>query len=107
MSRDGVQRGRVLGLWRDAAETSRYRYGKIGTMWSARKPSNLARERTVRFWKRMQQYGKRECNQVLEGCHDRTIFSVAWGEEGKVCSLGLIFVSSQVGNGGRKREGLK
>lgn len=40
----------------------------------------------------MQQY-RWECVQVLEGHHDRTIFSVAWGE-GKVGSLGWIASAS-------------
>ena len=52
-------------------------------------------DNTVRIWKRVQQY-KWECVQVLEGYHDRTIFSVAWGE-GKVGSLG--WVASASGDG--------
>ena len=51
---------------------------------------------TVRIWKRVQQY-KWESVQVLEGYHDRTIFSVAWGE-GKVGSLGWIASSSSDGH---------
>ena len=50
---------------------------------------------TVRIWKRVQQY-KWESVQVLEGYHDRTIFSVAWGE-GKVGSLGWIASASSDG----------
>jgi len=52
-------------------------------------------DRTVRIWKRVQQY-KWECIQVLGGYHDRTIFSVAWGE-GKVGSLGWIASASSDG----------
>jgi WD40 repeat protein len=47
---------------------------------------------TVRVWKRVQQY-KWECVQVLEGYHERTIFSVAWGE-GEPGSLGWIASTS-------------
>jgi len=47
------------------------------------------------MWKRVQQC-KRECVQVLEGYHDRTIFSVAWGE-GKVGSL--VWIASASGDG--------
>ena len=43
----------------------------------------------------MQQY-KWECVQVLEGYHDRTIFSVTWGE-GTVGSLGWIASASSDG----------
>lgn len=43
----------------------------------------------------MQQY-KWECVQVLEGYHDRTIFSVAWGE-GQAGSLGWIASASSDG----------
>ena len=49
-------------------------------------------DKTVRIWKRMQQY-KWDCVQVLEGYHDRTIFSVAWGE-GKAGTLGWIASAS-------------
>ena len=52
-------------------------------------------DRTVRIWKRVQQYNW-ECVQVLEGYHDRTIFSVAWGE-GKAGSLGWIASASSDG----------
>jgi WD40 repeat protein len=52
-------------------------------------------DRTVRIWKRMQQH-KWECVHVLEGHHDRTIFSVAWGE-GKAGSLGWIVSASSDG----------
>ncbi|KAF9653945.1 WD40 repeat-like protein, partial [Thelephora ganbajun] len=40
-------------------------------------------DRTVRIWKRW------DCVQVLEGYHDRTIFSVAWGEGNPVLRGGL------------------
>ena len=43
----------------------------------------------------MQQY-KWECVEVLAGYHDRTIFSVAWGE-GRVGSLGWIASASSDG----------
>lgn len=52
-------------------------------------------DRTMRIWKRVEQY-KWECVQVLEGHHDRTIFSVAWGE-GEVGSLGWIASASSDG----------
>lgn len=52
-------------------------------------------DRTVRIWKRVGQH-KWECVQVLEGYHDRTIFSVAWGE-GIVGSLGWIASASSDG----------
>lgn len=50
-------------------------------------------DKTVRIWKRVEQY-KWECIQVLEGEHERAIFSVAWGEAG---SLGLIASGSSDG----------
>jgi cytosolic iron-sulfur protein assembly protein CIAO1 len=46
----------------------------------------------VRIWKRIEQY-KWECVQVLEGNHDRTIFSVSWGE-GTPGTLGWIASAS-------------
>ena len=52
-------------------------------------------DRTVRIWKRVQQYNW-ECVQVLEGYHDRTIFSVAWGD-GRAGSLGWIASASSDG----------
>ena len=50
---------------------------------------------TVRIWKRVGQH-KWECAQVLEGHHDRTIFSVTWGE-GTPGSLGWIASASSDG----------
>lgn len=50
----------------------------------------------MRIWKRIEQY-RWECAQVLEGYHDRTIFSVSWGSGGTPGSLGLIASGSSDG----------
>jgi len=80
--------------------------GHTSTVWSvAFSPdgnyfASASDDLTIRIWKRLQGY-KWDCVRVLEGQHDRAIYSVTWGEgknKSKQGQLGWIASASGDGN---------
>jgi cytosolic iron-sulfur protein assembly protein CIAO1 len=79
--------------------------GHSSTVWSISFSPNgkyfasASDDLTVRIWKRIQEH-KWECVRVLEGHHDRSIYSVSWGQlkrQGSQGDLGSIASTSSDG----------